>query len=94
MAIRLRGDFNGVFGELLCLSHSDVGTDESGASVRLETGMEVVAFEEDIDDDQPCFLVARGNVVPSPDDLQHRGSRWCLRIDSDGIRHVPTLDDA
>ena len=94
MAIRLRGDFNGLFGDLLCLSHSDVATDEAGESVHLETDMEVVAFEEDSEDGQACFLVARGRVIPSPDDLQHNGSRWSLQIDQRGVRHVARLDDA
>jgi hypothetical protein len=94
MSIRLRGDFNGLFGDLLCLSHSDVATDDAGAKVPLTNGMEAVAFDEDIEDDQPCFLVASGRVVPSPDSLQHRGSRWSLLIDERGVRHVSNLDDA
>lgn len=94
MSIRLRGDFNGLFGDLLCLSHSDVATDDSGTAVPLRDGMEVVAFEEDAEDGHPCFLVARGRVVPSPDSLQHQGSRWCLLIDEQGVRHVLTLADA
>ena len=63
MSIRLHGDFNGLFGDLLCLSHSDVATDESGATIALEAGMEAIAFEEDIEDGQRCFLVAKGHVV-------------------------------
>ena len=94
MSIRLRGDFNGLFGDLLCLSHSDVSTDDTGVAVPLSSGMDVVAFEEDIEDGQACYLVARGRVVPSPESLQHRGSRWCLLINEQGVRHVPTLDDA
>jgi hypothetical protein len=38
--------------------------------------------------------VAKGRVVPSPESLEHRGSRWCLLVDQQGVRHVPTLDDA
>jgi hypothetical protein len=93
MTIRLQGDFNGLFGDLLCLSHSDVATDDTGASILLEDGMEAIAFEPDEDDSGPCFLVAGGRVVPSPDSLQHRGSRWCLQIDHRGVRHVSSLDD-
>jgi hypothetical protein len=94
MSIRLQGYFNGLFGDLLCLSHSDVAMDDTGTAVPLEAGMEAVAFEEDIEDGQRCFLVAKGRVVPSPESLEHRGSRWCLLIDQQGVRHVPTLDDA
>lgn len=53
MSIRLRGDFNGLFGELLCLSHSDVATDDAGVKVRLHDGMEAVAFEEDVEPGTP-----------------------------------------
>jgi hypothetical protein len=85
---RLKADFNGVFGDLLCLSHSDHGYDETGNKVRLEAGMQVTAFDEDIDDDgQPDDLIASGTVEPSPDWLQCKGSRWALRIDEHGIRH-------
>ena len=95
MATRLHGDFNGLFDDLLCLSHSDTAVDECGASVALSEGMDVLAFEEDVDDDgRPLFLVARGVVTRSPASLQHAGSRWCLRIDSEGVRHGPMLDDA
>lgn len=93
MSIRLRGDFNGLFGDLLCLSHSDVATDDTGATVQLTAGMDAVAYEEDVEDGQPCFLVASGQVVPSPDSLQHQGSRWCLLIDERGVRYVSTLDE-
>jgi len=93
MRIRLHGDFNGLFGDLLCLSHSDVAIGDAGNSMPLRAGMEVVAFEEDAENGQRCFLVARGRVVPPPESLQHRGSRWCLLIDPQGVRTVPTLDD-
>lgn len=94
MSIRLHGDFNGLFGDLLCLSHSDVATDDTGASIPLEDGMEALAFEPDVDAGKPCFIVAAGRVVPSPQSLQHQGSRWCLQIDHRGVRHVSSLDDA
>ena len=68
---------------------SDVATAEAGTSVLLEAGLEAVAFDEDIEDGQPCFPVAKGRVVPSPESLQHDGSRWCLLIDEQGVRHVP-----
>lgn len=93
--IRLRADFNGYFGDLLCLSHSDTAIDEHGAEVALVEGMEVVAFEEDAGvDGTPVFLVARGLTIRSPESLQHVGSRWCLQIDGQGVRDVSTLDDA
>ena len=85
---RLQADFNGLFGDLLCLSHGDTCTDEGGNEVPLVAGMAVVAFEPDIDDDgQPADLVATGVVEPSPEWLQCDGSRWALRIDEHGVRH-------
>ena len=48
--IRLQADFNGLFGELLCLSHSDTCSDEAGNDVPLVAGMTVTAFEADTDD--------------------------------------------
>jgi hypothetical protein len=95
MNIRLRGDFNGLFGDLLCLSHSEAAIDDSGAAVPLRADMEVVVFDEDADlSGQRCFLVASGRVVPAPESLRCLGSRWCLEIDQQGIRQVPTLDQA
>ncbi len=85
---RLRADFNGLFGELLCLSHSDSCADESGTEVRLEAGMIVTAFDEDSDDrGQRDDLMASGIVERSPDWLACKGSRWVLRIDERGVRH-------
>jgi hypothetical protein len=86
--IRLRADFNGLFGGLLCLSHSDTCRDEAGSEVPLAAGMAVTAFEPDTDDDgRPAYLIATGVVEPSPDWLQCNGSRWALRVDEHGVRH-------
>ena len=86
--IRLHADFNGLFGDVLCLSHGETCRDEAGNEVRLHAGMRVTAFEPDSDDDgNPADLVATGIVDPSPDWLQCAGSRWVLRIDEDGVRH-------
>ena len=85
---RLKADFNGLFGEMLCLSHTDTCRDESGTDVRLQAGIVVTVVEHDLDsagnrDD----LVATGTVEPSPEWLACRGSRWVLRINGDGVRH-------
>lgn len=84
---RLRADFNGLYGDLLCLSHTDTCTDEHGNEVPLHEGMQATAFEADIDDGQPDDLIAIGIVVRSPDWLQCNGSRWALQIDKNGVRH-------
>lgn len=91
-SLKVRADFNGCFGDLLCLSHSETCVDESGAVVHLRAGMVVTAFDEDADergvrDD----ILATGTVVPSPDWLRCRGSKWALRIDENGVRHESEL---
>ena len=86
--MRLHADFNGLFGELLCLSHEDMARDETGTLVPLRAGMQVTAFEEDPDENGARDdLVATGIVEPSPDWLRCKGSKWVLRIDADGVRH-------
>jgi len=90
--LRLRADFNGVFGEILCLSHEDTCHDETGERIRLEACMIVTAFDEDADEHgQRDDLVASGVVEVAPDWLQCRGSKWVLRIDENGVRHESEL---
>ena len=85
---RLRADFNGLFGDFLCLSHGDTCRDEAGGEVRLYTGMQVTVFEPDLDrDGNPDDLIASGTVEPSPDWLRCKGSRWVLHIDENGVRN-------
>ena len=89
---RIRGDFNGLFGDLLCLSHTDFCRDEAGAEMPLKAGMIVIAFDEDYDDTGARDdVVATGIVEPSPDWLQCQGSRWALRVDSLGVCHESDL---
>jgi hypothetical protein len=88
----VRADFNGVVGDLLCLSHSDKVATESGDVVHLCSGMELTAFDDDADDrGRPDKILATGVVERSPDWLQCNGSRWVLRIDASGIRHASDL---
>jgi hypothetical protein len=85
---RLRADFNGLFGELLCLSHRDTCEDEFGNTVVLRPGLVVTAYDEDVNDaGERDDLIASGIVEPSPEWLQCNGSRWTLRIDARGVRH-------
>ena len=90
----LRADFNGLFFPLLCLSHTDTAVDEHGREVPLASGMTAVAFEADEEDGVPCFLVASGEIEPTPATFGHSGSKWVLRIDDKGVRHVVRLADA
>ena len=92
MTLRLRADFNGLFGRYLCLSHKDTCPDESGAEVVLREGMQVAAFDDDSDEQgRPDKLIASGVVEPAVPGLVGHGSRWVLRIDERGVRHESDL---
>lgn len=91
---RLLADFNGLFGDLLCLSHTGRCKAEDGAEVVLRAGMRVTVVEEDYEDGERDDLIATGTVEPSPDWLQCNGSRWVLRIDAPGVRHESDLRQA
>ena len=86
---RLKADFNGLFGDVLCLSHTDSCEDENGGLVALQLGMAATAYDEDVDEHgNRDDLVATGIVDRSPDWLQCQGSRWVLRIDANGVRNA------
>lgn len=90
--IRVRTDFNGLFGELLCLSHSKTCRGPEGEEVVVHEGMTLTAFDEDVDDDgNPDNLIASGAAERSPKWLASEGSRWVLRIDHNGVRHESDL---
>jgi hypothetical protein len=89
----VRADFNGLFGVLLCISHADTWQDENGTEVRLKAGMQLTAFDEDVDEDgQKDNLLASGTVEPSPTWLTCNGSRWVLRLDHRGVRHESDIE--
>jgi hypothetical protein len=86
--IRVWADFMGLFGNVLCLTHSETALDERGERVLLREGMELLAFDEDSDDEgNPDRIIATGRVARPPDWLQHKGSRWVLHLDDRGVRH-------
>jgi hypothetical protein len=89
MAIpKLRADFNGLFGDILCLSHGDTCVDANGATVQLTAGMKAIAFDEDVDETgKRDDLIASGVVEQSSDWLSCTGSKWVLKIDSNGVCH-------
>jgi hypothetical protein len=90
--IRIRADFNGLFGELLCISHGESCSDEQGKPVTLRCGMKLTAFDEDQDDEgNRDDLIASGTVEPAPDWLRCNGSRWVLKVDESGVRHQSDL---
>jgi hypothetical protein len=88
---KVKADFNGLFSQVLCLSHEDTVVDENGKIITLQAGMHLTAFDENTEDGKPDNLIASGIVERSPDWLQCRGSRWVLRIDNDGVRHESDL---
>ncbi|HEX4076633.1 MAG TPA: hypothetical protein VHX49_14630 [Candidatus Acidoferrales bacterium] len=92
--MRVRADFNGLFGSLLCLSHNNTCTDANGNVVTLQVGMILTAFDEDTDEHgNRDDLIASGTVEPSPESLRCRGSVWVLRVDSRGVRHQSEVRD-
>jgi hypothetical protein len=89
---KVRADFNGLFGEVLCLSHEDFCFSKEGEKVNLYAGMKITAFDEDADESgNPDDLMAAGIVEPSPEWLKCSGSKWILRIDENGIYHESDL---
>ncbi len=87
---RIRADFNGLFGEILCLSHHDELRDDAGVAVAL--GSRVIAWDEDVDElGERDDLIASGTVEPAPEWLHPHGSRWVLRIDAKRVRHESDL---
>ncbi len=89
---RLWADFNGLFGDILYLSHKDTCIDETGAEVQLHVGMVVTAYDEDLDEHgRRDDLIASGVVEPSPEALRCNGSKWVLRIDENGVRNESEL---
>jgi hypothetical protein len=90
----VHGDFNGLFGDLLCLSHDETARTAGGEEIRLADGTELIAFEPDIDEGQPSALILCGRVEPSPDWLACNGSRWCLRGDERALLRWVELDEA
>ena len=89
--IRLPGDFNGLFGDILSLTHSDTSKDENGNEIILYAIMRATAFEEDYEGDERDDLIAIGTVEPSPDWLCRKGSKWCLKIDPGSLGHQSDL---
>lgn len=74
--LRVRADFNGLFGELLCLSDKDTCENPEGNLVALKPGMVLTAFDEDVDDNgNRDDLIASGVVERSPRRLRCQGSR-------------------
>ena len=95
MTRRVRADFKGLFGDLLCLSHLDSVEDELGETVELHEGMQLTAYDEDVrDDGERDDLLATGIVERSPESLACIGSRWVLRIDRHGVRHESEISAA
>ena len=75
----VQADFNGLFGDVLCLSHKDTCRDANGEQVPVEEGMSVTAFSDE--------LLATGTIGKPPRGLRHTGSQWVLRIDERGVRY-------
>ena len=88
---KVRADFNGLFGDTLCLSHEDTCLDENGTVLHLHEGLTLTAFDENGNRDD---LLAHGVVEPAPAWLQCNGSKWVLKIDERGVNHESDLQRA
>lgn len=89
---KVRADFNGLFGDVLCLSHEDTCVDETGAEVHLREGLILTAYDEDADEHgNRDNLIANGIVEPATAWLRCNGSKWVLRIDENGVNHESDL---
>jgi hypothetical protein len=89
--MRLYADFNGLFSQLLCLSHQETCRTRDGTPIVVAPGMSATAWMEDEEDGVPDNLLAYGIVETSPEWFQCRGSRWVLRINHRGVRHESEL---
>jgi hypothetical protein len=89
---RIRADFNGLFGEILCLSHEEIAINAVGRRVELQEGMVITVFDEDCDENGNLDDLIASEVVERPPDwLQCRGSKWVLRIDENGVQSESDL---
>lgn len=92
--MKLRADFNGLFGDILCLSHGETCMDEEGREITLRAGMSIIAYDEDADErGERDDLCAAGTVEPAPDWLRQHGAKWILRIDERGVWHESDAKD-
>jgi hypothetical protein len=90
--VEVWADFNGLFSELLCLTHSDHCLGSKGGNVQMSPGMKVMAFDEDLNENGVRDdLIATGVVEQAPQWLACKGSRWVLRIDANGVRNRSDL---
>ncbi len=85
---KVHADFNGLFGDILCLSHEDTCLDEDGVVVHLSEGLTLTAYDDDADEyGNRNNLIAHGRVEHAPTWLRCDGSKWVLRIDEKGVFH-------
>jgi len=92
---KVRADFNGLFGNILCLSHEDTCLDENGSVFHLHAGLTLTAYDEDADGNgNRDDLIAHGVVEPAPAWLQSHGSKWILKIDDNGVSHESDLRES
>jgi len=90
--VRVRADFNGLFGQILCISHREDCLTDNGERLLLRPGLHLTAWDEDVDENGlRDDLIASGVVERAPYALRCIGSRWVLRIDENGVRHESEL---
>jgi hypothetical protein len=91
---RLYADFNGCFGDILCLSYGDTCQTQDGDEVKLRKGMVVTACDENENYvGERDNLITTGVVARTPEFLSCNGSAWSLRIDENGVRNESEIED-
>jgi hypothetical protein len=84
--LKVRADFNGLFDDILYLSHEDTCLDENGVVFHLREGFTLTAYDEDVDENgNRDDLIAHNVVETAPAWLQPHSSKWVLRIDENGV---------
>ena len=83
-------------GYVYLLSRDDVRMDDHDRPVRLEAGMRVEVYDDDIDENgAPDPLVGYGVVIPTPlEDAPASWShvKWSCELSPPGLRHQSDLD--
>jgi hypothetical protein len=87
---RIRVDFNEMIeADLVLLSQTDAKADSSGALIALSEGSVIHVYDDNVDYESGRVdnLIADGVVERHPGVGWGQVSKWCCRIDKNGIRH-------
>ena len=82
-------DFNEMLAfDLFLLSKGGQTIDSNGEPVMLHEGMAITVYSDDLDENNNVDnLIASGTAERNTDTGWSKHVQWCVRIDSNGIRH-------